>query len=165
MPTKERFQFGCLGASLLSILLGAAALVWGWRGAGGSASIHWPGLRELISLNYSHAPGIVVRSGSFGMPASRGGVYPIVRFEVRGKSYEFKGTASDSAYLTPGTQVTVTYRTDDPTEAHIRGIGQMVPTLFVTGAGVLLVGGGLVVIAFVFRSNPKSPKGGARQVT
>ena len=159
MPGKERFQFGCLGASLLSILLGAAALVWGWRGAGGSAEIHWPGLKELIGFNYSRAPGIVVRSGSIGMPASRGAVYPIVRFEVGGKSYEFKGTASSSEYLTPGTKVTVTYRTDDPTEAHIRGIGQMIPTLFVTGAGVILVGSGLVVLAFVFRSTPKPSKG------
>jgi hypothetical protein len=91
------------------------------------------------------------------MPVSRGGVDPIVRFGVRGRSYEMKGAAEASEYLTPGTRVSVVYRTDDPTQAHIRGFRQMIPALMLAGAGVVLVAGGLLTGWYVLDSARKRP--------
>jgi hypothetical protein len=138
-PSQKRFLPGCLAGAVVCFLLGAGALTWAWRGASGAAEVHWPGLAELVGVGYARTTGVVVRSGSFSMPASQGGVYPIVRFEVGGKSYEFKGAAQNTEYLTPGSQVTVAYKRDDPTKAHIRGFRQAVAALMLGGGGIILL--------------------------
>jgi hypothetical protein len=148
-PSPKQFLPGCLAGAVVCLLLGAGALTWAWRGASGGAEIHWPGLAELFGLGYVRTTGVVVRSGSYSMPASQGGVFPIVHFEVGGKSYEFKGAAQNTEYLTPGSQVPVAYKKDDPTKAHIRGLRQATPALMLSGGGIILLAAALIGIWYV----------------
>jgi hypothetical protein len=151
---SERFQFGCLAVVLVLGLLGAGMVLWAWNGAGGAAEVHWPGLRELLATGTGRADGIVIRSVGVGMPASRGFVYPIVRFEVDGKSYELKGVGRESEYLEPGKHVFVVYQKGNPTAAHLAGPGQAIPAIMLGGGGALLVGASVAALAFGFRWRP-----------
>ena len=155
---EGRFRPGCLAAGLLCLAVGAGMLLWGWRGASGAATVHWPGLAEIFGRGYSRAEGVVIRSEGVSMPASRGGVYPVVRFEAGGKTYEFKGAAQDSEYVTPGERVSVAYKSADPTVAHVRGIRQTIPAFMLSGGGLLLFVAGILSIWFALDSLRRRPR-------
>ena len=152
------FQFGCLFAAIALGLIGAGMVHWAWNGTSTSSSIQWPGLRDILAPGTARAEGIVVRSGSFSMPASGGGVYPIVQFEVDGKRYEIKGVARESEYAAPGTHLSVVYPPNDPAKGHIAGAGQIVPAIMLGGGGSILVLAAVLALAFgIRRSPPQSP--------
>jgi hypothetical protein len=130
---------------------------WAWTGPGTSAEIQWPGLRALSATGTARTEGIVVRSGSFSMPASGGGVYPIVQFEVDGKRYEIKGAARESEYIAPGAHVSVVYQTRDPAKARVAGMNQVVPAIMLSGGGATLIVASALGLAFVFsRRSPQT---------
>lgn len=151
---STRFEFGCFAVAVCLGLLGAGMAVWAWNGASGSASVHWPGLRELLASDTGRADGTVARSVGVGMPASRGFVYPVVRYEVDGRPYELKAVGRESEYLQPGEHVSVIYQKRNPAQARVAGVGQMIPAVMLSGGGALLLVAAMLALAYVFRRRP-----------